>query len=67
MNEVKPKYTYEQLIEKIVRAKVSLEGSRRGHSDTCPVDYDSDYMGPCTCGASGHNGKIYNALEELKL
>lgn len=63
----KPKYTYEQLIEKMVRAKVKLEGSRRGHSDRCPVDYDPEGYSPCNCGASSHNSRVSDALDELKL
>lgn len=65
--EVTPKYTYEQLIEKLVKAKVTLEGSKRDHSSNCPVELDPEYMGPCKCGASSHNIKIYEALDALKL
>jgi len=61
------KYTYEQLIEKMVRAKIKLEGSRRGHSDSCPVEADPEGFAPCNCGASNHNGKISDALDELDL
>jgi hypothetical protein len=56
-----------KLIEKIVRAKVKLEGSKRRHSERCMVDMDPDYMGPCTCGASETNSAIDSALEELEL
>ena len=51
------------LFEKIVRAKVALEGARISHSSTCPADED---YGPCKCGASSTNAKINAALEELK-
>ncbi len=61
------KYTYEQLIEKIVRAKVKLEGSRIRHGDRCMQELDPDYMGPCTCGASAHNNGIDKALSDLIL
>lgn len=60
-------YTYEQLLEKVVRAKVKLEGARRSHSDRCMVEVDPEYRGPCTCGASGSNAVISAALRELKL
>lgn len=56
-----------KLIEKIVRAKVKLEGAKRGHSERCMVDMDPDYMGPCTCGASTSNSAIDAALDELNL
>lgn len=51
------------LFEKIVRAKVALEGARQQHSSTCAADDD---FGPCTCGASSANSKIESALRELK-
>lgn len=51
----------------MVRAKVSLEGAWVGHSLSCPVDADPDYMGPCSCGASTHNNRVSNALDALKL
>lgn len=60
-------YTYEQLVEKIVRAKIKLEGQQRGHSDSCPVEADPEGFAPCNCGASSHNRKINNAIEELDL
>ena len=56
-----------KLLEKIVRAKVKLESARRRHSDGCPVEYDPDYYGPCTCGASKTNAAIDAALHELEL
>lgn len=60
-------YSYEQLLEKLVRAKVKLEGARRSHSDRCMVEVDPEYHGPCTCGASGSNSAVNEALRELKL
>ncbi len=61
------KYTYEQLVEKIVRAKIKLENQRTGHSGNCAVELDPEGYAPCNCGASGHNRNITNALEELEL
>jgi len=61
------KYTYEQLIEKIVRAKIKLESERREHSGSCPVEADPEGYAPCNCGASGHNRKISSAIAELDL
>lgn len=60
-------YTYEQLIEKMVRAKVKLQGSRRRHSDSCPLESDPEGYSPCRCGASEHNNNVSSALDELKL
>lgn len=61
------RYTYEQLIEKMVRAKMKLEGSHRSHSDHCPVECDPEGYAPCSCGASSHNSRISDAISELKL
>lgn len=67
-------YTKMELIEKIIRARVLIEArkpARRRHSDHCPVDYDSDYYGPCTCGASSANATtdslFRDVLDALKL
>ncbi len=62
-----PKHTYEQLLEKIVRAKVKLESSKRRHEERCMVELDPEYYGECTCGTSDHNSMISDALDELKL
>jgi hypothetical protein len=55
--------TYEQMIEKMVRAKVRLEGAIQEHSLTCPADSGE---GPCTCGADKHNAPVRSALRELE-
>ena len=56
-----------RLIEKIVRAKVALEGAKTGHSSRCMIDMDPEYRGPCTCGADANNGAIKATLKELEL
>jgi hypothetical protein len=67
-------YTYEQLVEKIVRAKLKLEMKRPKrveHSVSCPVDADPDYYGPCRCGAgemnSANDDLFSDVLKELTL
>ena len=60
-------YTYEQLIEKIVRAKMKLEGGSKDHSDRCAVELDPEGYAPCSCGASSHNSSVQAAIDELKL
>jgi len=55
-----------KLIEKIVRAKVRLEGSKTSHSDNCNCEEPENFA-PCNCGASAHNTKIDAALRELSL
>jgi hypothetical protein len=61
------KYTYEQLVEKIIRARVHLEQARHAeHSRSCPVE-DPESYAPCNCGASAKNRVIDSALLELKL
>lgn len=61
------KYTYEQLVEKIVRARIHLEQARQAaHSRSCPVE-DSESYAPCNCGASAKIRVIDNALDALKL
>lgn len=62
----KRSYTYEQLLEKIVRAKVRLEASRRPHHDRCMSEMDP-YGADCDCGATEHNASLASALEELEL
>ena len=61
------KWTYEQLLEKIIRARMHLENvPRPQHSNFCPVE-DPESYAPCTCGASGKNKHVDSALRELKL
>lgn len=68
------KHTYEQLIEKIARARLMLETrrpKRRSHDDSCMVELDPDYYGPCTCGATRANSQadsgFDDVIEELRL
>ncbi len=56
-----------ELIEKIVRAQVSLENSKARHGDNCVVNLDPDSMAPCNCGASKINSTIEATLRQLKL
>lgn len=56
-----------KLIEKIIRAKIHLEKAKKHHGDRCMIELDSDYYGPCTCGASNTNSSINAALFELNL
>jgi hypothetical protein len=61
------KYTYEQLLEKTLRARIHLEKVKPvDHSRMCPVE-DPESCAPCNCGASGKNAPIEAALQELKL
>ena len=61
------KYTYEQLMEKIIRARIALEGASGGpHSNFCPVE-DPESYAPCNCGASARSRPIEEALRALKL
>jgi hypothetical protein len=54
------------LIERIVRAKVHLEGAKASHTPGCATDDDTSHA-PCNCGATSSNAKIGAALRELKL
>ena len=56
-----------KLIEKIVRAKVKLEGSRVSHKDSCSVESDPESYAPCNCGASKTNSAIDAVIKELNL
>jgi hypothetical protein len=61
-------YTYEQLIEKIVTAKVLLKKMKpkqRNHPDTCPVE-DPHMAGLCTCGADKFNNEVYEQFDEIE-
>lgn len=61
------KYTNEQLMEKIIRAKIHLENVPSAHhANSCPVE-DPESYAPCNCGASGKNSYVERALEALKL
>lgn len=62
-----PIHTYEQLFEKVIRAKIKLEAQRRAHDDRCMLEIDPDYYGECTCGAKAHNAVFDAILEELEL
>lgn len=57
------KFTQEQLIEKMVRAKVRLEGTLKEHPVSCPAEQGD---GPCTCGADKHNAAVRAALRDLE-
>ena len=61
------KYSYEELIEKMVRAKISLEKVYQSHTLTCHADADPEGITPCNCGASKNNSDIAEAMESLKL
>ncbi len=54
-----------ELIEKIARTKMRLEGLKRSHPDHCPVN-DPHMAGDCTCGADEHNSKIVEILTDLE-
>lgn len=63
------KYTYEQLMEKIIRARIHLEKASHGgrhHSNFCPME-DPESYAPCNCGAADVNRPIEDAIRELKL
>lgn len=62
-----PNYSYEQLVEKVVRAKIQVQKiKRQEHKISCPV-YDPESYAPCNCGASAHNKTIDDVIDELKL
>lgn len=61
------KYSYEQLLEKIIRAKIELEHLRRRHSDRCRVELDPEGFAPCDCGADGVNATVNMAIKLLEL
>lgn len=62
-----PKYSYEQLLEKIIRARISLEGvSSRAHTLRCSEE-DPESRAPCNCDASEVNRPIEDALRKLRL
>ena len=59
------KYSYEQMIEKLVRAKVQLEQvPRKMHPVSCPAEQGD---GPCICGADQYNASLRAALKELEI
>lgn len=61
------KYTYEQILEKLVLAKAKISGiPRKQHRITCPEE-DPESYAPCNCGAMEHNKPLDEAVELLKL
>lgn len=62
-----PKYTYEQLIEKLVLAKQKIQQIPMAtHTVKCASD-DPYTGGDCDCGAETTNKFIRDALELLKI
>jgi hypothetical protein len=55
-----------KLLEKLVRAKVRLEGMQTEHKEACPA-VDPEMAGRCTCGTDTTNGQISAVLRELSL
>lgn len=65
-----PKHTYEQLIEKLVRAKVRVEamkGPDQEHTGRCVTSDPTGYGPPCDCGADEANSRFDDLLDELSL
>ena len=61
-------FTYEQLIEKIVRAKIALGRVRYApHKGSCPVEWDPEGYAPCNCGAGSVGEAVSDALAALEL
>jgi hypothetical protein len=60
-------YTNVQLMEKIIRAKIALEGSRVPCKSSCASEDMTGHPVPCTCGAEAANSRINEALRALKL
>ena len=60
-------YTNAQLMEKIIRAKIALEGCRVMCKSSCASDDITGYPVPCNCGAENANRGINEALRALKL
>jgi hypothetical protein len=62
-----PKYTYEQLLEKLVLAKQKIQQIPGApHTVSCTSD-DPYTGGDCDCGAEKTNKPIRDALELLKI
>ena len=62
-----PKYTYEQLIEKIIRAKIKLQSNLQAHTDRCIIGLDPEGYDPCDCGATAYNKVFEDVINELEL
>lgn len=60
--------TVEQLIVRMTEAKMLIQQVQReagGHSNRCAVELDPEGYAPCSCGASGRNSKIDEAIKKL--
>lgn len=63
---MEPKYIYEELIEKIIMARLWVKQIPKAQHNPSCVARDS-YPSPCDCGADKANEPIKNALEALEL
>jgi len=63
---MKPSEFELELIEKIIRARIRLEGLRKDHSENCPAS-DPLQAGSCRCGADTHNSKVNAVLKGLDI
>jgi hypothetical protein len=55
-----------ELVSRIAKAQLVLEGAIREHRESCPVN-DPHMAGMCTCGADEQNTKIQKALSFLQI
>ena len=56
-----------ELIQKIVTARIKLEGLCKSHSTACAEDDSGLTPGKCTCGAEEHNRAINEVLACLEI
>lgn len=56
----------EKLFERIIRAKVKLEGMKKGHDARCVVEMDPEGFAPCNCGATTRNAVVDEILKILE-
>lgn len=56
----------EELLEKIIEARLIAKTLRMPHDSNCRVETDPEGYAPCSCGASASNGRLDRIMEALK-
>lgn len=56
----------EDLLEKIIEARLIAKSLRRAHDDRCRVETDPEGYAPCSCGAAESNRGLDRMIEALR-
>lgn len=59
--------TMAKLIERMVRAKIKLEGLHMPHRSMCEAGDDTGAPCGCRCGADEYNSRVTSAISDLRI